>query len=480
MQALLGAACAVAAVGVAAPAIASADQAPDSVGLYSEELEGTNSPDPVAVAQAQAAAGSRLVREPFSWQRIEKSPGRLDFREYDEVMAAAAIAGLAVLPVIMDPPPWRSTAPLVGADDNMYPPADLDAMAVLGGLLARRYGPGGSFWAGHPELTPAPVHSWQIWNEPNIRQFWASGPDPAEYVRMLRIVGHTIRAVDPTAEIVAAGLPYGNTDGIAMTAFIDAMYAAGARGTFDTLAIHPYASDVPGVIELLRIAREHLDANGDRARPIWVTELGWATRGEAVTVTVTVSEAGQAALLRSAATALRNERAALRLRGLVVFRWRDVRRTPGQRDVWPLNSGLLRTDGSSKPALAAFTDAAAIWRGTPGPVPAGGSGAAAPDGPSVLGVERRILRVRRFVEHRRLYVRVDVPPGGGGHKVRIAYEAIRDGRVIVRRTVWRGTRRREARVAFELPRSARSADSLRVFASHGGAQARRDLRLRTP
>ncbi len=76
------------------------------------------------------------------------------------------------------------------------------------GPLARRYGPGGSFWTAHPELAPSPIRSWQVWNEPNIQAFWATGPDPAAYVRMLDAVGAAIRAVDPGAEIVAGGLPY--------------------------------------------------------------------------------------------------------------------------------------------------------------------------------------------------------------------------------------------------------------------------------
>ena len=78
----------------------------------------------------------------------------LDFSVYDTVMAAAASAGLKVLPVVMDPPAWRSTAPATGALRAMYPPRDVAAMAALTTALVQRYGPGGSFWASHPELSP--------------------------------------------------------------------------------------------------------------------------------------------------------------------------------------------------------------------------------------------------------------------------------------------------------------------------------------
>ena len=57
----------------------------DAIGIYSEELEAANSSDPATVAAAMRAAGVGTVRQPFSWARIERSPGQLDFAEYDTV-----------------------------------------------------------------------------------------------------------------------------------------------------------------------------------------------------------------------------------------------------------------------------------------------------------------------------------------------------------------------------------------------------------
>ncbi len=89
--------------------------------------------------------------------------------------------------------------------------------------------------------------------------------------------------------------PYAG-NGLTPPEYIDAMYAAGARGTFDTIAIHPYAPDVAGVMEILRRTRQQLDVLGDPDRPIWATEFGWATGGPPVTITAT--EPVQANLLR--------------------------------------------------------------------------------------------------------------------------------------------------------------------------------------
>jgi hypothetical protein len=482
------AACAVVALACAAPALADPG---DLAGIYSEELEPANSADPVAVAAAMADAHVGLVREPFSWARVETEPNRFDFSTYDAVMAAAASAGLQVLPVVMDPPAWRSTAPATGRLRAMYPPSDMAGMAAFAGALARRYGPAGTFWSANPRLVPAPIRSWQIWNEPNIQAFWATGPDPAAYVRMLDAAGSAIRAADPTAEIVAGGLPYAG-NGLTPPAFIDAMYAAGGRGTFDTIAVHPYAADPAGVLEILRRVRLQLDRLGDPERPIWATELGWATGGPPVTITV--GEQGQAKLLGDAITAMAQAREALRLRGFVAFRWRDVAQNPGQTDSWPLHTGLLRVDGSRKPAIDAFASAASLWRVAPTAADtatataaleqsatalATADPAAARQLDAVAGVSRRTLRIRRYVARGRLVVSVDVPPGGGSSRVRIAYAAIDGGRTIFLQARRVGTRGRVARVVFRLARAARTADELRISASQGAAHATRALPMST-
>ncbi len=472
------------ATGLGAP-LAHAAVAPDSVGVYSEELERSNSVDALAVAAAQRSAGVGLVRETFSWARIETAPGYLDFSVYDDVVGAAASAGLAVLPVLVDPPAWRSTA-ASGAVSGMYPPRDPADMAWLATALVDRYGPGGTFWVAHPQLPATPIHSWQVWNEPNIRAFWATGPDPAAYVRLLRAVGSAIRAADPRAEVVAAGLPAAD-NGMTISDFVDAMYADGARGTFDTIAIHPYASSPAGVLAILRAVRAQLDRLGDPDRPIWATEFGWATGGPPVTISS--SEGSQARSLHDTIVLMTQARDSLRLRGFVAFRWRDVEPNDGQADIWALHTGLLRADGSSKPALAAFRAAATAWLGSPGPLapsgsaPRGSSSAASSPGAArlaggVAGVSRRILRIRHRIAGGRLLVFVDVPPGGGAGRVRISYQAVGgDGHVAFRQTRRVTTRARVARIVFKLPPLGRSVVLLRVTASQGGLRASRLLHL---
>ena len=68
-----------------------------------------------------------------------------------------------------------------------------------------RYGPGGSYWAnGYRQqyganATPLPIHSWQIWNEPNSAQVLRAGAiAPGKYAELLGISHDAIKSQDRT------------------------------------------------------------------------------------------------------------------------------------------------------------------------------------------------------------------------------------------------------------------------------------------
>jgi len=227
-------------------------------------------------------------------------------------------------------------------------------MAKFAAVVARRYGPGGSFWSERPHLPRVPIRSWQIWNEPNLPVYWASGPDPAAYTRLLRTVGQAIKRVDPHAEIVSAGLPESDL-GTPFEEFVAGMERANAASAYDVLAVHAFAADADGAIEAVATARKLLDDNDDDA-PIWVTEIGWASGGPRSPFTV--GERGQAGRVRALLAGLASRRRELGVRGVVYYDWRDARPYPGGKDFFGLHTGLLTIDGRAKPALAAFRRAA--------------------------------------------------------------------------------------------------------------------------
>lgn len=295
------------------------------------------------------ATGAGLLRQTFDWARIEPSPGRYDLSFYDGYVEALARRRLRVLPILFNPPPFRSSAP-ANARRGTYPPRRPADMGDFGAMLARRYGPGGSFWREHPRLPRLPVQTWQVWNEPNLRVYWPTGPDAAEYVQLIRATARGIRRVDPGAEIVTAGLP-DSSHGVPLDEYVAGMYKAGGAGAFDDLAVNPYGLDAHGVLQTVRQVRAVASANGDNPA-VWVTELGWATGGPQSDFRV--SEAQQAQLLEQTLLALARRRDELRIRGVVYFNWRDSTPYAGGPDFFGLYTGLLRLNGQAKPALSAY------------------------------------------------------------------------------------------------------------------------------
>jgi len=337
-------------------ASAATTQAPPGfVGLVSDDAFWGTDADPTRqrTMATISGTGARVLRQSFYWSLIEPQPGRYDFSLYDGYVAAAANANLSILPILFDPPAFRSARPASGARRGTYPPANYSEFAFFAATLVRRYGPGGEFWQRHPELPQLPIRSWQVWNEPNIPVYWPSGPNPAEYAAMLRAVGQGIKAVDPGATVATAGLNESEL-GIKLVPFLQGMYRAGAKGSFDALALHPYAPGSDLVVAQVRRAVRELRRNGDDARTL-ITELGWAT-GSASRRALVVSEAGQSALIRRTISQLASYHGRLRLDGVFYFNWRDVPAATGTRDHWGLHTGLLRQDGSPKPALQALTD----------------------------------------------------------------------------------------------------------------------------
>jgi hypothetical protein len=330
---------------------------PGFLGVVSDDaFWGTDAdPDGSNSLAVAVAAGARVLRQSFSWSIIERAPGRYDFSLYDHFVANAAGAGLGVLPILIDPPPFRSSRPATGARRGVYPPASNAEFAAFAQLLVRRYGPDGGFWRANPQLPQMPIRSWEVWNEPNLPQFWATGPDPAAYAVMLKTLYAAIKAVDPGSRVISAGIN-SSSQGIGLVPFLRGMYRAGAKGSFDALGLHPYQPGSDLVVDEIGLAVRELRRARDDAR-VLVTEIGWASGGPAARAMV-VGERGQAALVRRTLPLLWRLRDRLRLDGLVYYDGRDAPSDSGARDQWGLHTGLLRADGSAKPALRAISELA--------------------------------------------------------------------------------------------------------------------------
>jgi hypothetical protein len=291
------------------------------------------------------ANGVETVRTAFYWSEAQPRADATDWSAYDPVVAAAARRRLSVVPIVHRTPSWAAARP----GDIASPPRDPATYAAFLTALVARYGPSGSFWAEHPELPRMPVRDWQIWNEPNLTRYWTRQPFARSYVRLLRAAHAAIRAADPGARVVLAGLP--NESWTALRS----VYRAGGRGAFDVVALHPYTGKPRNVVRLVEFARREMRRARDRLRPVWITELSWpAAKGRTKnTPGFETDDRGQAHRLADGLERLAKARRRLKIDKVIWYTWLSREGSVNSFD-WSGLRRLRRGRLVTAPALGAF------------------------------------------------------------------------------------------------------------------------------
>jgi hypothetical protein len=298
----------------------------------------------------QAGSGVGVLRHNFDWTSIERSPGKYDFSVDDWWVAATARKHIRILPVLFGSPSFY----VHRHSGSVSPPSNRAAFANYCAALVRRYGPSGSFWPAHPGVPKLPIRSWQVWNEPNLRQYWYPRPKPAAYVKLLKAAYKKIKGVDPHAEVLTAGLPDSQQSGaMRFTKFVTGMYKAGAKKAFDTLAPNAYATTARGVIQRVGRIRALMRKFKDRRAGVWVTEVGWGTSGPRNRFNIGAKR--QATEIKRLLTGLHRVKRKYKVRGVVYYGWRDKAPYPPRyKDMWGLHTGLFTLNGKAKPGYRAF------------------------------------------------------------------------------------------------------------------------------
>jgi hypothetical protein len=229
------------------------------------------------------AVGATWVRLSFNWVTLEMhGKGRYNWGPADQLVAAANARGLKINAVVAYTPSWARPAGTSG----VHPPTRLADYSDFLRAAAKRYAPMG-------------VHTWEIWNEPNLHTMWAPKPDVTKYTAMLRLAYPAIKASDPTATVITGGMSpaYDAADGsqvLPMT-WVKGMYARGAKGYFDAIGHHP--SSFPHSSNLIaswnpfqqsKTIYSYMQSQGDGAKKIWATEIAFptGTHSEAVSETL--------------------------------------------------------------------------------------------------------------------------------------------------------------------------------------------------
>ena len=311
---------------------------------------GVISAEPLPGAEQLAELGDGGVgtlRINLAWGSVQSGPDApYDWSHYDPVVLAAARGGVRVLATIYSSPSWAaSTAeiPPLGSDLAGF---EQFARAAVG-----RYGSDGTFWSRHPDVPKLPIADWQLWNEPNSPLFWKPSPDADGYLKLLRAFHSAVKDTDPSAHILLGGLFPTPHEGTPLEDFLAALYEGGGRDLFDAVALHPYARTPRDAIERVEQARRIMRRFGDAEKPIWITEVGWASRG--TPPGLVVGPSGQADYVRQVFQLASDEREDLGIAGVV---WYSLNDTPGP--LWVGHCGLFTVEGTPKPAWDAYAEVA--------------------------------------------------------------------------------------------------------------------------
>jgi hypothetical protein len=248
-----------------------------------------------------------------------------NFHAADRLVSAAAKAKLQLLPVLLGAPRWAT-------DDPSRPinvPRDANQFASFAATLVRRYGTSGSFWSEHPEVRRFPVRSWQVWNEVSNAYYWDSTWATA-YPKLLRATYDAIKAADPQARVLMAGLNSGEHG--PSWDVLDTVYrqldVQGLGRPFDDVAAHVYTRRVPDAVKVIEETRKVMTDHGDD-RPIRVTELAWPAargrlrdkHGRRREFFAATTDKGMAKRLYRGVLSLAARRTALNISGVDWFQW---------------------------------------------------------------------------------------------------------------------------------------------------------------
>ena len=278
--------------------------------------------------------GARLMRHEF-----EHAPDAWD----DSFYRRTAELGITVVPLI---------------NATTVPATEAARQAFVERFKAHvvRYGPGGTFWRENAHLSSAHApRVFEVMNEPYV--YWQGGPyDPSGYAQLVKRTAEAVRPVNNEVKLaLAAATTYfgPSNDG---AEWIGALYDAvpNLNDYFDVVAAHPYGHDPDSCdassrwcFRQVEIIRSRFVARGAADKRIWITEVGNNTGG-----TQAHSEAEQAAYVTRYVELAKSYGY---VDGLLYYTYRDFCTDGADKECW---FGVIRRDGSRKPAFEALRQAA--------------------------------------------------------------------------------------------------------------------------
>ncbi len=222
----------------------------------------TRYPDPTSMGRPATIVrdlGVQWVREDFHWHRIQPAPDVWDWTFNDAAMRALLNRDIEVLGVLGPSVGWATPYRNDPLNDVSYYAPDHDLFLDYVRAVVTRY--------------RRYVDYWEVWNEPDNVTFWRPRPDPVAYADLLMRTSALIKSIDPQAQVLIGGFnPFDMS-------FARSVAEQGAWNSFDIMAIHPYVDPYSPEAGNIAAAADMARALGNQygPKPIWVTELGWAS-----------------------------------------------------------------------------------------------------------------------------------------------------------------------------------------------------------
>jgi len=237
-------------------------------------------------AEMLREGGVTNVRQAFSWCELETTGrgvywdyanNKPSWQKYDQIVDILAANGIAITARLDNAPTWSRSGQTndPGSKCQKGPPTDLSAYSDFVRMFTTHY--------------RGRVAAVQIWNEPNLSEEWGNTLNVVQYTDMLKRASQAAKQGDPDVRVVTAAMaPTKETDpkvGVSDLIFYEQMYRAGAKGSFDVLAVNVYGLGEPPDDRRLSADRfnvsrpilvhDIMTRYGDTTTPVWATEYGY-------------------------------------------------------------------------------------------------------------------------------------------------------------------------------------------------------------
>jgi len=229
-----------------------------AVGLCEDYPPETTTPAKIrGDMEVMRKVGVKFLRFGMGWDHIETAKGVFNFSFWDQFIKIAVDEyGMTLIPYFCYTPRWNST----GDTSNFWnhTPKDYNEFGEFVYKTVTRY--------------KDKVKSWEIWNEPDISDFWSG--DVGDYAKLLKIGSESVRRADPKAIVVLAGLAWNTNFTYSLfhdydiSRYVDVVNLHSYNETWSSLPLEQLYDHIERISDIISQYGNH--------QSIWLAEVGYS------------------------------------------------------------------------------------------------------------------------------------------------------------------------------------------------------------